>query len=66
MSETVKMLLHAIVIAMVSYVLMVYVLKQPYWLAKSRSMYIGFFAFVYMMIFGHGMPSIAKLKAKFA
>lgn len=58
-----RMLIHAVVIAAVFYLVMVYALRQPCYVAKHRSMLIGAFALIYMLLFGHGAPSMAKLKA---
>lgn len=58
-----KMLIHAVGISIALYVVMVYLLKQPCYVAKHRSMLIGAFALIYMLLFGHGAPSMAKLKA---
>ena len=51
------MVFHAIVIAIVLYILMVFVLKQRPCVAESRSILIGAVSLVYMILFGHGLPT---------
>jgi peptidoglycan/LPS O-acetylase OafA/YrhL len=54
-------LLHAAIIGVVLYVLMIYVLKQSTPLAENRSVLIAAVALIYMILFGHGLPK--KLNA---
>lgn len=54
-------LLHAAILGVVLYVLMVYVLKQSTPLAENRSILIAAVALIYMILFGHGLPK--KLNA---
>tara|TARA_A200000113_G_C8750339_1_gene317695 strand:+ start:636 stop:827 length:192 start_codon:yes stop_codon:yes gene_type:complete len=54
-------LLHAAIIGVVLYVLMVYVLKQSTPVAENRSVLIAAVALIYMLLFGHGLPK--KLNA---
>jgi peptidoglycan/LPS O-acetylase OafA/YrhL len=49
-------LLHAAIIGVVLYVLMIYVLKQSTPLAENRSVLIAAVALIYMILFGHGLP----------
>ena len=49
-------LLHAAILGVVLYVLMVYVLKQSTPLAENRSILIAAVALIYMILFGHGLP----------
>ena len=48
--------LHAIIIGLVLYVLMVYGLRQSSEIAETRSVLLAAFALIYMVIFGHGLP----------
>ena len=54
-------LLHAAILGVVLYVLMVYLLKQSTPLAENRSILIAAVALIYMILFGHGLPK--KLNA---
>tara|TARA_Y100000816_G_C25567217_1_gene305946 strand:- start:158 stop:349 length:192 start_codon:yes stop_codon:yes gene_type:complete len=54
-------LLHAAILGVVLYVLMVYLLKQSTPLAENRSILIAAIALIYMILFGHGLPK--KLNA---
>jgi len=49
--------IHSIVVTSVLYVIMMYVLKQPYNVAVDRSILIGTILLFYMMLFGHNLPS---------
>ena len=49
-------LLHAAILGVVLYVLMVYLLKQSTPLAENRSILIAAIALIYMILFGHGLP----------
>lgn len=50
------MLLHSAIISMVLYAIMVYAAGMPARLAENRSLCIGAFALIYMLLFGHGLP----------
>jgi len=50
------MVFHAVIIALVLYVIMKYVLKQSNSRAVDRSVLIGALVLAYMVLFGHGMP----------
>lgn len=56
MDQWYMMIIHAILIAIVLYVIMLYVLKQPATKAQNRSVLIGALVLVYMLVFGHGLP----------
>jgi len=51
------MLTHSAIIAIVAYVAMVYAMKQPAMIAENRSLLVGSVALVYMLLFGHGLPT---------
>ena len=56
------MLLHSVIIAVIAFVVMVYVLKQNTSLAENRSLLIGSVSLIYMILFGHKLPtSINKI-----
>ena len=54
--------LHSIVITAVAYLFMLYVLKQNPSTAETRSLAIGSATLAYMLVFGHGAPSMGSLK----
>jgi|TARA_Y100000389_G_scaffold204560_1_gene257989 hypothetical protein len=51
------MLLHSLLIGCVLYLSMVYVLGQPSDIAENRSILLGSIALIYMILFGHGLPT---------
>jgi hypothetical protein len=57
MERGLTMLCHSIIIAAVLYVIMVFVLKQRPHVAENRSLLIASFTLMYMLLFGHGMPT---------
>jgi hypothetical protein len=57
MERGLMMLLHSAIIGVVLYLLMLYVLRQPSMIAENRSILIGAFVLIYMIIFGHGLPT---------
>ena len=50
-------LFHAFIITLILYVLMKFLLKQSQTMALNRSILIGALALVYMILFGHGLPT---------
>ena len=51
------MFFHAIIIAVILYLIMFYVLRQNSSVAENRSILIGAVALIYMILFGHGLPT---------
>ena len=51
------MLLHSLIIGMLLYVFMVYILGQKQIVAENRSMVLSSIVLIYMIIFGHGLPT---------
>lgn len=51
---------HAFVLSVILYVVMRYILRQSSSMALTRSLLIGALAFVYMILFGHGLPTRMK------
>ena len=49
-------LLHALILGVLLYVLMVFLLKQSPAVAEKRSILIGAIALIYMLFYGHGLP----------
>jgi len=54
--------IHSCVIVAIAYVVMLYGLKQSPSTAETRSLALGAAALAYMLIFGHGLPSMGSLK----
>lgn len=50
-------LFHAFIITILLYVLMKFGLKQSQTMALNRSILVGAAALIYMILFGHGMPT---------
>ena len=51
------MLLHSLIIGMLLYVFMVYILGQKQIVAENRSIVLSSIALIYMILFGHGLPT---------
>jgi len=51
------MVLHSVVIGLVLYALMVFVFNQKPLIAESRSILIAAVLVIYMILFGHGLPT---------
>jgi len=57
MESGLTMLMHAVIIGIVLYFFMIFVLGQKKIVAENRSILIASFALIYMILFGHGLPS---------
>jgi len=51
------MLMHSVLLGLVLYFLMRYALGQQPILAENRSILIAAVALIYMILFGHGLPT---------
>jgi len=51
------MILHALLIGVALYLLMIFVLKQKQVVAENRSILLAALVLVYMILFGHGLPT---------
>lgn len=51
------MLLHSVLIGVVLYLVMVFALGQRQVVAENRSILLAALALVYMVLFGHGLPT---------
>jgi ABC-type uncharacterized transport system permease subunit len=51
------MLLHSVVIGILLYLLMTFILKQSPLQAENRSILIAAVVLIYMILFGHGLPT---------
>jgi len=56
MERGIMMVFHGFVIALVLYLVMVFLLKQNQLVAENRSILIGAVVVIYMILFGHGLP----------
>jgi TRAP-type C4-dicarboxylate transport system permease small subunit len=50
------MLVHAILISILLYIIMIYGFQQKSAMAEDRSIFIGAIILIYMVLFGHGLP----------
>lgn len=57
MERGLTMLLHAVIIGIILYLIMVYILGQKPMVAENRSLLISAFILAYMILFGHGLPT---------
>jgi hypothetical protein len=51
------MFIHSAIISVIIYVIMKFLLKQPEIVSQNRSVLIGALILIYMVLFGHGMPT---------
>ena len=51
------MIVHSVIIGILSYIFMIYILGQPQMVAENRSILLGSFVLMYMILFGHGLPT---------
>ena len=51
------MFLHSLIIALVLYVFMTFILGQKPIIAENRSILLAALILVYMILFGHGLPT---------
>jgi len=57
METALSHLFHASIITIILYVVMKFILKQSCTMSLNRSILIGALALIYMILFGHGMPT---------
>ena len=51
------MLLHSVTIGVLLYLFMVFILGQKQTVAENRSILLAALVLVYMILFGHGLPT---------
>ena len=51
------MLLHSVIIGILLYLFMIYILDQRQSVAENRSILLAGLVLVYMILFGHGLPT---------
>ena len=57
MESALTHLLHAFIIAIILYILMRFALQQSQTMALNRSVLLVAVALIYMILFGHGLPT---------
>ena len=57
MESGLTMLMHSAIIGIILYIIMVYVLKQRQSVAENRSLLLAAVTLIYMILFGHGLPT---------
>ena len=57
METGITMLLHSVIIGILLYLFMVFILGQKQNVAENRSILLASFTLVYMILFGHGLPT---------
>jgi len=57
MENALTHLLHSAILTIILYLLMTFALKQSQNMALNRSILIGAVSLIYMILFGHGMPT---------
>jgi len=58
MERGLMMFVHSLIIGVLLYVFMVFMLKQKASVAENRSILIAAFVLIYMILFGHGLPTM--------
>ncbi len=51
------MIVHSLIIGVLLYLFMIFILGQSQIVAENRSILLAAMVLVYMMLFGHGLPS---------
>ena len=51
------MILHSAVIGILLYLFMIFILGQKQIVAENRSILLASFTLIYMILFGHGLPT---------
>ena len=57
MERGLEMVLHSVIIGILLYLFMIYILGQKQMVAENRSIVIAAFVLIYMIAFGHGLPT---------
>ena len=57
MESGLTMVLHSVIICILLYLFMLYILKQKQMVAENRSIVLAAFILIYMIVFGHGLPT---------
>ena len=62
MENPMMMVLHSAIIGILLYVFMIFVLGQNKVVAENRSILLAAMVLVYMILFGHGLPTSINKK----
>jgi high-affinity Fe2+/Pb2+ permease len=57
MENGLMMVLHSVIIGILLYFFMIYILGQKQNVAENRSILLAALVLVYMILFGHGLPT---------
>ena len=57
MDTALSHLLHSVIITVILYIIMKFFLNQSETMSLNRSILIGALALIWMILFGHGMPT---------
>ena len=57
MDNALSHLFHAVIITLILYIIMKFFLKQSETMSLNRSILIGALVLIYMILFGHGLPT---------
>jgi putative effector of murein hydrolase len=57
MDTALSHLLHSVIITVILYIIMKFFLKQSETMSLNRSILIGALSLIYMILFGHGLPT---------
>ena len=57
MDTALSHLLHSVIITVILYIIMKFFLKQSETMSLNRSILIGAIVLIYMILFGHGLPT---------
>jgi hypothetical protein len=57
MENGLMMLVHSVIIGIILYIFMIYILGQKQIVAENRSILLAAFILIYMIVFGHGLPT---------
>ena len=57
MESGLMMILHSVIIGVLLYLIMIYILKQNQIVAENRSILLAALILIYMIVFGHGLPT---------
>jgi hypothetical protein len=57
MERGLTMVLHSVIIGILLYLIMIFLLGQNKMVAENRSIVLAALILVYMIVFGHGLPT---------
>jgi len=57
MERGLTMVLHSVIIGILLYLIMIFILGQNKMVAENRSIVLAALILVYMILFGHGLPT---------